>query len=46
MIANVAPEEKHYYETYCTLNFASKQKKIVDNPAVSELATGTMFCLI
>lgn len=39
LIVNIAPEAKHYHDTYCSLNFASKQKKIVDNPAVGELAT-------
>ncbi|GFO15468.1 kinesin-like protein [Plakobranchus ocellatus] len=30
MITNIAPEEKFYYDTYCTLNFATKSKKIVN----------------
>ncbi|XP_046374455.2 kinesin-like protein KIF22 isoform X1 [Haliotis rufescens] len=30
MITNIAPEEHYYYDTYCTLNFASKSKKIVN----------------
>ncbi|XP_053374888.1 kinesin-like protein KIF22 [Mercenaria mercenaria] len=36
MITNIAPEEKYYYDTYCTLNFATKSKKIVNNTAVRE----------
>ncbi|GFR66411.1 kinesin-like protein [Elysia marginata] len=31
MITNIAPEEKFYYDTYCTLNFATKSKKIVNS---------------
>ncbi|KAK3804119.1 hypothetical protein RRG08_047197 [Elysia crispata] len=30
MITNIAPEERFYYDTYCTLNFATKSKKIVN----------------
>ncbi|XP_060067910.1 kinesin-like protein KIF22-B [Ylistrum balloti] len=36
MITNIAPEERYYYDTYCTLNFASKSKKIVNNTCVRE----------
>ncbi|KAK3083722.1 hypothetical protein FSP39_002014 [Pinctada imbricata] len=36
MITNIAPEERYYYDTYCTLNFASKSKKIVNNTHVRE----------
>ena len=36
MITNIAPEERYYYDTYCTLNFATKSKKIVNNTAVKE----------
>ncbi|KAL4224354.1 Kinesin-like protein kif22 [Mactra antiquata] len=36
MITNIAPEEKYYYDTYCTLNFATKSKKIVNNTVVRE----------
>jgi kinesin family protein 22 len=31
MITNVAPEESFYYDTYCTLNFASKSRKIINS---------------
>lgn len=31
MITNIAPEERFYYDTYCTLNFATKSKKIVNS---------------
>ncbi|XP_046579389.1 LOW QUALITY PROTEIN: kinesin-like protein KIF22 [Haliotis rubra] len=34
MITNIAPEEHYYYDTYCTLNFASKSKKIVNTNTV------------
>ncbi|XP_012937208.1 kinesin-like protein KIF22 [Aplysia californica] len=30
MITNIAPEQHYYYDTYCTLNFATKSKKIVN----------------
>ena len=30
MIVNLAPEERYYYDTYVTLNFARKTKKIVN----------------
>ncbi|XP_052829127.1 kinesin-like protein KIF22 isoform X1 [Octopus bimaculoides] len=33
LLATIAPEERCYYNTYCTLNFATKSKKIVNNPA-------------
>lgn len=36
MITNIAPEQRYYYDTYCTLNFASKSKKIVNKPVVRE----------
>ncbi|KAL5016569.1 hypothetical protein ScPMuIL_006158 [Solemya velum] len=36
MITNIAPEQKYYYDTYCTLNFASKSKKIVNNTCTKE----------
>ena len=36
MITNIAPEERYYYDTYCTLNFASKSKKIVNSTVVRE----------
>ena len=36
MITNIAPEERYYYDTYCTLNFASKSKKIVNNAQTRE----------
>ncbi|XP_076108090.1 kinesin-like protein KIF22 isoform X2 [Mytilus galloprovincialis] len=36
MITNVAPEERYYYDTYCTLNFASKSKKIVNSTVTRE----------
>ena len=39
MITNVAPEERYYYDTYCTLNFATKSKKIVNNTAIKETVT-------
>ncbi|GAB1599331.1 kinesin-like protein KIF22 isoform X1 [Argonauta hians] len=31
LLATVAPEERYYFSTYCTLNFATKSKKIVSN---------------
>jgi len=30
MITNIAPEQHYYYDSYCTLNFATKSKKIVN----------------
>lgn len=36
MITNIAPEERFYYDTYCTLNMATKSKKIVNNTVVKE----------
>ncbi|OWF55341.1 kinesin-like protein KIF22-B [Mizuhopecten yessoensis] len=36
MITNIAPEQRYYYDTYCTLNFASKSKKIVNSTCVRE----------
>ena len=36
MITNIAPEERYYYDTYCTLNFATKSKKIVNNTCTRE----------
>ena len=35
MITNIAPEEHYYYDTYCTLNFASKSKKIINTTTVN-----------
>ncbi|KAK7487890.1 hypothetical protein BaRGS_00020791 [Batillaria attramentaria] len=35
MITNVAPEESYYYDTYCTLNFASKSRKVVNSSVTS-----------
>ncbi|KAL8594498.1 hypothetical protein ACOMHN_024943 [Nucella lapillus] len=35
MITNVAPEESFYYDTYCTLNFATKSRKIINNNVTS-----------
>ena len=35
MITNVAPEESYYYDTYCTLNFATKSRKIVNSNVTS-----------
>ncbi|KAL3858251.1 hypothetical protein ACJMK2_012848 [Sinanodonta woodiana] len=37
MIVNIAPEERYYYDTYCTLNFATKSKKIVNNTTTKEI---------
>uniref|UniRef100_A0A0B7ANB0 Kinesin-like protein n=1 Tax=Arion vulgaris TaxID=1028688 RepID=A0A0B7ANB0_9EUPU len=31
MITTIAPESSYYFETYCTLNFATKSKKIVNS---------------
>ncbi|KAH3882535.1 kinesin-like protein KIF22 [Dreissena polymorpha] len=36
MITNLAPEERYYYDTYCTLNFATKSKKVVNSTVVRE----------
>ncbi|CAI9716587.1 KIF22 isoform X2 [Octopus vulgaris] len=36
LLATIAPEERCYYNTYCTLNFATKSKKIVNNPALCQ----------
>ncbi|XP_052799996.1 kinesin-like protein KIF22-B isoform X2 [Mya arenaria] len=36
MITNVAPEERYYYDTYCTLNLATKSKKIINSTVVRE----------
>ncbi|KAK7088739.1 kinesin-like protein KIF22 [Littorina saxatilis] len=35
MITNVSPEESFYYDTYCTLNFATKSRKIVNSNTAS-----------
>lgn len=35
MITNIAPEQHYYYDTYCTLNFATKSKKIVNTNTIS-----------
>ena len=35
MITNVAPEESFYYDTYCTLNLATKSRKIINNNVAS-----------
>ena len=36
MIVNLSPEERHYFDTYTTLNFARKAKKIVNTVRVNE----------
>ncbi|XP_076452812.1 kinesin-like protein KIF22 [Babylonia areolata] len=35
MITNLAPEESFYYDTYCTLNFATKSRKVVNSNVAS-----------
>ncbi|BFZ19092.1 hypothetical protein BsWGS_22131 [Bradybaena similaris] len=35
MITNIAPEPNYYYDTYCTLNFATKSKRIVNVSTVN-----------
>ncbi|CAG5135378.1 unnamed protein product, partial [Candidula unifasciata] len=35
MITNIAPEPHYYYDTYCTLNFATKSKRIVNVSTVN-----------
>lgn len=56
MIVNLAPEEQHYFDTYTTLNFARKTKKIVNTIKINEsfgeilsylihLKILVMFCL-
>ncbi|KAK3596546.1 hypothetical protein CHS0354_013230 [Potamilus streckersoni] len=37
MVVNIAPEERYYYDTYCTLNFATKSKKIVNNTTTKDI---------
>ncbi|XP_064612774.1 kinesin-like protein KIF22-A [Liolophura sinensis] len=37
MITNIAPEERFYYDTYCTLNMATKSKKITNTTCVREV---------
>ncbi|ELU03960.1 hypothetical protein CAPTEDRAFT_116253, partial [Capitella teleta] len=37
MIVNLAPEERYYYDTYVTLNFARKTKKIVNTVKTNEV---------
>ena len=37
MIVNLAPEERYFYDTYVTLNFARKTKKIVNSVRVNEI---------
>ncbi|XP_041379423.1 kinesin-like protein KIF22 [Gigantopelta aegis] len=44
MITNIAPEEHYYYDTYCTLNFASKSKKIVNTTTVSTCIREPSIC--
>ncbi|XP_070572564.1 kinesin-like protein KIF22 isoform X1 [Ptychodera flava] len=36
MITNIAPEEKHYSDTYSTLNFAAKSRHIINKPFTRE----------
>ncbi|KAJ8245879.1 hypothetical protein GJAV_G00261280 [Gymnothorax javanicus] len=36
MIANIAPEQKYYFDTFSALNFAAKSKLIVNKPFVRE----------
>ena len=36
MIVNLAPEEQHYFDTYTTLHFARKTKKIVNTVKLNE----------
>lgn len=36
MITNIAPEEKHYMDTYTTLHFAAKSKQVVNRPFTRE----------
>ena len=37
MIVNLAPEERFYFDTYTTLNFARKTKKIVNTVRTNEV---------
>ena len=37
MIVNLAPEEKYYFDTYTTLLFARKTKKIVNVISTNEI---------
>ena len=36
MLVNLAPEERHYFDTHATLLFARKTKKVVNNITVNE----------
>ncbi|PVD33129.1 hypothetical protein C0Q70_08578 [Pomacea canaliculata] len=39
MITNISPEESFYFDTYCTLNFASKSRRVINNnlPSISDV---------
>jgi hypothetical protein len=41
MIANIAPCEEHFVETFNTLNFASKSKLIENKPVIHEFSGGS-----
>jgi len=43
MIVNLAPEERHYFDTYTTLHFARKTKKVVNHIKINEFV-GEYFC--
>lgn len=36
MIANIAPEQKYYFDTLTALNFAAKSKQIINKPFSQE----------
>jgi len=42
MIANLSPAMSHYQDTYNTLNFAAKSRKIVNKPVVNSV-TGNLI---
>jgi kinesin family protein 22 len=43
MIANVAPTSVFHFETYNTLNFASKSRQVVNNVVVNVSSKLTMM---
>ncbi|XP_061086768.1 kinesin-like protein KIF22 [Conger conger] len=42
MIANIAPEQAYYFDTFNALNFAAKSKLIVNKPFVRETVSSTV----
>lgn len=43
MITNIAPEYKHYFDTFSALNFAAKSKLVVNKPFTRETVTAPVL---